>query len=63
MVTFGRKGVISMDAKANEPLNFQVLFTILTFFSSPITVSLEAKIKNKKSPGRGKKAQTKVQSF
>lgn len=36
-------------------LNFQLLFTILTFFSSPIKVSLEAKIKNKKSSGREKK--------
>lgn len=52
-----------MDAKRNESLNFQVLFTILTFFSSPIKVSLEAKIKNKKSSGREKKHKPKSKAF
>ena len=52
-----------MDAKGNESLNFQVLFTFLTFFSSLIKVSLEAKIKNEKSSGRGKKHKLKSKAF
>lgn len=46
---------ISMDAKRKESLKFHIIFTIWTFLSCNIKVSLEAKIKNKISPGTLKK--------
>lgn len=52
-----------MDTKGKKSLNFHILFTILTFISPNIKVSLEAKIKNKKSPGTLKKHKPKSKAL